>query len=154
MSETLVVDRYLNTIHPHGSLSNRQEMFLPYPGPPLTNFNGGGGRGGGGRGSYFIPKKNHNFRICLPKKINTFLVYPKKSLSPFFATQKNPSVFLCDPKIPESFIDPKNSLLPKFQTHKNHSDLPVINICEWSPWVFLKGNYGQNKISLKIKSNA
>ena len=34
----------------------------------------------------------------LPKKIPTLLVYPKNSLSPFFATQKYPSVFFRDPK--------------------------------------------------------
>ena len=79
------------------------------PGAPLTNFNDGG-VGGSDRGSYFIPKKNHNFRICLPKKSLLFLAYPKESLSPFFATQKNPS-----------FV---------FATQKNHSDPPVIKICK------------------------
>ena len=47
----------------------------------------GGGRGGGGggdRGSYSIPPKNHNFRICLPKKITTFLAYPKNPSVCFF----------------------------------------------------------------------
>ena len=30
----------------------------------------------------FYTQKNHNFRICLPKNITTFLAYPKKSLRP------------------------------------------------------------------------
>ena len=34
--------------------------------------------GGSDRGSYFIPPKNPNFRICLPKKIPTFFSVPKK----------------------------------------------------------------------------
>ena len=50
------------------------------PGAPLTivNDRGVGGGGGSNRGSYFIPKKNPNFRICLPKKITTFFSIPKK----------------------------------------------------------------------------
>ena len=53
------------------------------PGAPLTNFNDGGGGGGGGGGEVqqrfiFYAQKNHNFRICLPKKITTFLSIPKK----------------------------------------------------------------------------
>ena len=106
---------------------------------------GGGGGGGGGRGggvgvgsdsgSYFIPQKITTSEFVCPKKSLLFLAYPKKSLSPFFATQKNPSVFSCNPKkILTSFTNPKNHFGPKFQTQKNHSDLPVIKICEWSPW--------------------
>ena len=42
------------------------------PGVPLINFNDGG-RGGGVRQRFiFYTQKNHNFRICLPKKITTF----------------------------------------------------------------------------------
>ena len=82
-----------------------------FPGAPLTNFNDGrGGRGEwvGGWGGVqqrfiFYSQKNHNFRICLPKKSLLFLAYPKKSLSPFFATEKNPSVFFCDPKNSQHF---------------------------------------------------
>ena len=49
------------------------------PRGPLTYFNDGGGGGGGSdRGSYFIPQKNPNFKICLPKKIPTFFSIPKK----------------------------------------------------------------------------
>ena len=85
----------------------------------------------------FYTQKNHNFRICLPKKITTFFSIPKKIPWSFFATPKNSSVcYSSQPqKILVSFIDPKKSLLPKFQTQKNHSDLPVTNICEWGPWV-------------------
>ena len=45
------------------------------PGAPLTNFNDGGGVGGPTEVHILCPK-NHNFRICLPKKITTFLAYP------------------------------------------------------------------------------
>ena len=41
----------------------------------------------------FYTQRNHDFRICLPKKITTFLAYPQNSLSPFFATPKIPFVF-------------------------------------------------------------
>ena len=44
---------------------------------------GGGGGGGSDRGSYFIPQKITSSEF----------VYPKKSLSPFFATQKIPLFF-------------------------------------------------------------
>ena len=47
------------------------------PGDPLTNFNDGGGGGVSDRSSYFITQKNHNFRICLPKKITAFFSIPK-----------------------------------------------------------------------------
>ena len=67
------------------------------PGVPLTNFYDGKGEGSD-RGSYFIPQKNHNFRICLPKEIPTFLTYPQKIPSFFFATQKHPSVFFATQK--------------------------------------------------------
>ena len=50
--------------------------------------------GGSDRGSYFIPKKIPFSEFIYPKKSLVFLTYPKrKSLSSFFATQKNPSVF-------------------------------------------------------------
>ena len=50
-----------------------------HPGAPLTYFNDGGIR----QRFIFYTPKNPNFRICLPKKIPTFLAYPKKSLSVF-----------------------------------------------------------------------
>ena len=38
-----------------------------------------GGGGGGVRQRFiFYTQKNHNFRICLPKKITTFFSIPKK----------------------------------------------------------------------------
>ena len=43
----------------------------------------GGGGGGSDRGSYFVPKEITSLEF----------VYPKKSLSPFFATQKSPLFF-------------------------------------------------------------
>ena len=60
------------------------------PGAPLTNFYDGGG---GDRGSYFIPKKITTSEFVYRKRSILFLTYPKKSLSSFFATQKNPGVF-------------------------------------------------------------
>ena len=87
------------------------------PGAPLRNFNDGGG---GVRQRFIIyTQKNHNFRICLPKKITTFLAYPKKSCCPFFTTQKNPGIFH-RPK--------KNHFCQKFQTQKNHSDSPPLSL--------------------------
>ena len=82
------------------------------PGAPLTNLNDGGGVQ---QRFIFYTQKNHNFRICLPQKITTFLSVPKKipeslfcnlkkSLCFLFTTQKNPSVF----------HRPKKSLWPKF----------------------------------------
>ena len=87
----------------------------------------GVGEWGGGVQQRLIiyTQKYPNFRICLSKKITTFLTYPKISLSPFFTTQKNPSIFHRPKKI---------HFWPKFQTQKNHLDPPVIKICEWGPW--------------------
>ena len=39
--------------------------------------------GGSDRGSYFIPKKIPTSELVYPKKVPTFLAYPKKSLSVF-----------------------------------------------------------------------
>ena len=81
------------------------------PGAPLTNINdqGGGGGGRSDRGSYFIPKK-----ITTSK-----FVYPKKSFSLFFTTQKNPSVIFRDLKKSRRLSQtPKNNFWPKFQTQK------------------------------------
>ena len=81
----------------------------------------------------FYTQTNHNFRICLPKKSLLFIAYPKKSLSPFFATQKN---------ILASFIDPKNHFGPNSRPKKiTQTPLPslpppppIIKICESDPW--------------------
>ena len=64
------------------------------PGTPFTNINYGGIR----QRFIFYTQKNHNFRICLPKKITTF----------FWHTQKNPLVLVLQPKkIPVFFRYPK-----------------------------------------------
>ena len=96
------------------------------PGAPLTNFNDGGGGGGVRQRFIFYTQNNHNFRICLPKKISTFFSItqknplvlfsqPKKMPLFFFATQKNPGVF----------HRPKKPLLDKISDpKKNHSDPP------------------------------
>ena len=74
----------------------------------------------------FYTQKNHNFRICLPKKITTFFKHTqKKSLSSFFATQKIPSFFFSRPKkIPVSFIDPQKSPLAKISDPKKITRTP------------------------------
>ena len=56
------------------------------------------GGGGSNRGSYFIPKKDHNFSICLPKKITTFLSIPKKIPWFSFCNPKKSLRFFRDPK--------------------------------------------------------
>ena len=78
---------------------------------------------GGGERGIFYTQRNHNIIICLPIKItNLFLAYPPKSLSPFFATPKNPFVFFPRPKkIPAS---PKKSLLAKISDSIKSSDPP------------------------------
>ena len=66
-----------------------------FPGAPLTNFNDGGGSD---RDLYFITKNITTSEFVYPKNYLFFSIPKKKSLSPFFATLKNPSVFSCDPK--------------------------------------------------------
>ena len=113
---------------------------LKVHGVPLTNFNDGRG-GWSDRGSYyFYTQKDHNFKICLPKKITTFLAYPKKSLSPFFATQKNPSVFFffATQKNPGFFHKPKEiSFGQNFRPKKitQTPPPPILKICECDSWV-------------------
>ena len=91
---------------------------LSSPGAPLTNLNDGMGRKGGGggsdRGSYFIPKKSPIKNLSTQKNHYLFLACSKKSLSPFFATQKihlffsatqkNPGVLTNITKTPPSLI--------------------------------------------------
>ena len=105
-------------------------------GPHLLILMTGGWGGRVQQRFIFYAQKNHNFRISLSKKNHyIFLAYPKKSLSPFFATQKNPFVSFCDPKNPSVFYRPqKIALGQSFRPKKNHSDAPVIKICEWGPW--------------------
>ena len=109
-------------------------IYMEATGGPFTNFNDGGVR----QRFIFYTQKNHNFRICLPKKSLLFLAYPKKSLSPFFATQKYPSGFFSRPqKIPASFIDPKKSLLAKLSDPKNHSGLPSLKFVSGAPGMYI-----------------
>ena len=87
------------------------------------------------------------YRICLPPKNHYFvLAYAKKSLSPFFANPKNPSVFFRDPiKNPASFIDPKKSLLAKISDPKiSLAPPPVIKKCEWVPWDEIWSAWGRD----------
>ena len=93
---------------------------LDTPEAPLTNFNDGGWEGGSDSGSYSITKKITTSEYVYPKKSLLFLVYPKNSLSPFFATLKNPSgFFFCDPKNnPGVFHRPKKSLFAKISDPK------------------------------------
>ena len=110
-------------------------QFIPRAGPHSQILMERGGGGEVVRQRFiFYTQKDHNFRICLPKKITTFFRIPQNTLSPFFATQKNPSVFFSDPpKIPASFTDPKNHFWPKFQTPKNHSDPPSLKYVSGAP---------------------
>ena len=104
------------------------------PGVPLTNFIDGGGGGGSDRGSYFIPQKITTTEFVYPKKLLLFLVYPKKSFCPFFATPKNPSVFFGEPKYSRRFsLTKKNHFWPKYQTQKNHSDPPSLQYVSGAP---------------------
>ena len=92
--------------------------------------------GGSDRGSYIIPQKITTSEFVYPKKSLLLLAYPKKYLSPFFATPQNPSVcFLRPKKIPASFIDPKNYFEPKFHTQKNHSDPPSLKYVNGAPGI-------------------
>ena len=114
---------------------------LKCPGAPLTNFNDGEVQ----QGFIFYTQKNHNFRICLPKKKSLpFLAYPKKSLSPFFATPKNPSVFFATQKHPGIFHRPKKSpwakisdpkkSLPPYPPSLNHvSEVPGLKCLKKIP---------------------
>ena len=89
--------------------------------------------GGSDRGSHFIPKKITTSEFVYQKKSLVFLAYPKKSLSPFFATQKNPSVLFRDPKKSRRLSQTqKNHFWPKFQTQKNHSDPPSLKFHGYS----------------------
>ena len=110
------------------------------PGAPLTNLMMGKGGGGGVQQRFiFYTQQNHNFRICLPKKITIFFSIPKIPQSFFH----NPKKFLCffsrPKKLPASFIDPKKSLWAKISDPKKIPQTPppspVIKICEWGPWV-------------------
>ena len=85
-----------------------------YPqGPHSQILMMGGGGGGGPTEVHNLYPKNHNFRICLPKKITTFLAYPKKFPASFTVSKKS---------LLARISDPKKSLWP-----------PVIKICEWGP---------------------
>ena len=111
-----------------------------YPGAPLTYFNDGGGGGGVRQRFIFYTQNSHNFKICLPKKITTFLAYPKNPLV-LYPQPKNISLFFYRPKkIMAYFIDPKESLWAKISDPKKSlGPPPVIKICKWGPWGSLLG---------------
>ena len=91
------------------------------------------GEGGSYRGSYFIPKIITTSEVfSTQKKLPLFLAYPKKSLSPFFATQKNPGVFH-RPK--------KKWLLAKISDSKKSLGTPVIKICGLARGVSEDGDF-------------
>ena len=88
-----------------------EEINTITPGAPLTNFNNGGGSN---RGSYFIPQKITTSEFVSTQKNHYFfLTHPKKSLSPFSATQIHPFVFSVTQKNPGVFHRPKKSLWAK-----------------------------------------
>ena len=73
-----------NKVQPHQQAGLRNVTNANFgsgtgPGAPLTYFNDRGVR----QRFIFYTQKNPNFRICVSKKIPTFLAYPKKSLSVF-----------------------------------------------------------------------
>ena len=82
--------------------------------------------GGGVRQRFiFYTQNNHNFRICLPKKISTFFSITQKIPWSFFRNPKKCLCFFSRPKkIPVSFIDPKNHFWTKFQTQKKITRTP------------------------------
>ena len=71
--------------------------FVPQGPHSQTLMTEGGGGGGSDRGSYFVPKEITSSEF----------VYPKKSLSPFFATQKIPLFFFPTQRNPGVFHRPK-----------------------------------------------
>ena len=98
------------------------------PGSPLTNINdsGGGGGGGGPTDVHILYQKNHNFRMCLLKRVTTFFSKPKKFLNSFFATQKNPSVFHRPKRITfgQNFKPQKFTQIPPLPSLKYVSGAP------------------------------
>ena len=67
----------------------------------------------------FYTQKDHNFRICLPKKITVlFLAYPKKTLVFFSQPKKIPLFFFATQKTPASFIDLPKSPFAKISHPK------------------------------------
>ena len=108
------------------------------PGAPLTNFNDGGVGGGGGGGPTEVhilcPKKSQLQNFSIQKKSLHFLAYPKKSLSPFFATQKNPFVSFGDPKNPSVFYRPqKIALGQSFRPNKITRTPPSLKYVSGAP---------------------
>ena len=134
------------------------QVLLAAPGAPLTNFTDRVAR----QRFIFCTPKNHNFRICLPKKITTFFSIPKKHPLILFSQPKKSLVFFFrDPKKISSFIDPKKSLLPKILDPKNSlasppPPPPIIKICEWGPWAgsrSLAQKFCNNQLFLLIFAN-
>ena len=87
------------------------------PGAPLMNFNDGEVQ----QRFIFYTQKITTSEFVYPKKTLLFSAYPRKSLDPFFATQKNPGVFHRVKKI---------------------TPPPIIKICEWGPWGNERGSQG------------
>ena len=150
MGRSLLLDKNTGHYRQPESLGKQAEGITnrgktSTPGSPLTSFNDGGRRGGGvggsDRGSYFIPKKITSSEF----------VYPKKSLSPFFATQKIPLFFfptqinhgvLGRPKtvtFGQNFRPKKITRAP-LPPPSPPPLLPVIKICECGPWDWYVSN--------------
>ena len=114
-----------------GSCASRNQLMFWLPKAPLTHRNDGGGGGWGVTEVHILyPKKPQLQKLSSQKNHYFFLtyVYPKKSLSPFFTTQKYPDIFHRPKKITfgQNFR-PKRSLGPP--------PPPIIKICELGPWV-------------------
>ena len=93
-----------------GIFSASKEIFNPQ-GPHSQIFRMGGG-GDPTEVHIFYPKKSQLQNLSTQKNHYFFLTFPPKSLSSFFATQKNPSVFFATQKNPGVFhsqnFRPKN----------------------------------------------
>ena len=82
----------------------------------------GGRRGEGGSWQRFIiyTQKNHNFRFCVPKKITSFLAYPKNPLIHFLQPKKIPRCFFfTTQKNPGDFHRPKKITRTPPPPHQN-----------------------------------
>ena len=110
---------------------------------PRPQDNDDDDRGGGGgvvQRLILNPQKITSSEFVYPKKLLAFYSMPKKSLSPFFATQKNSCFFFATQNYPGVFHRPKkitfgqNFRPKKFTRTPPPPPLPVIKICEWSPW--------------------
>ena len=93
--------------------------------PPACFESPGGGGGGPTEVHILYPKKSQLQNLSFQKKSLLFLAYPKKSLSHFCTTQKNPFwFFFTTQKNPSVFHRPQKSLLAKISDPKKSLATP------------------------------